>query len=533
MAAPTGRSTPGRLHPLPDLPPTITPDLVQRLCSRVVASTSSTLTTVAVPTGQPYVDLPQSTVDDVRSAVVHARKAQVGWAAMPLRERVDVLSRFAELAFAETAPILDLIQTETGKARWHAYQEALEPVLTASYYARKATRILRPKRREGMLPGLVKTVQCHQPVGVVGIVSPWNYPFALGISDALTALVAGNAVVLKPDTQTALSPLFGVELLYRAGLPDGVLQPVLGDGPLVGVAVVEQTDYIGFTGSSRTGKDVAQRAGSRLVGCSLELGGKNAMLVLDDAPLNRTVAGAVQACFTNAGQLCLSTERVYVHRRVYNEFVARFVEQTRKLRLGNEYGFGPQVGSLTLARQLDTVSDHVEDARAKGATIHAGGRARLDIGPYFYEPTVLTGVTPAMRCHGEETFGPVVAIYPFTDEEDAIRMANDTEFGLNASVYTRDIARGQRIAARLRTGTVNINDGFVAAYGSMDAPMGGFGASGLGRRHGTEGLLKYTEAQTIATQRLSLLTPPKWFSVRWYAKVMSAMIRLLNKLGIR
>jgi len=296
--------------------------------------------------------------------------------------------------------------------------------------------------------------------------------------------MAGNAVVLRPDVLGMLTALAAVEMLREAGLPREVLQVVLGDGATIGAAVLDRADYVCFTGSTPTGRRVAQAAGERLVGASLELGGKNSLYVAADADLNRAVPGAVRSCFSSAGQLCISTERVIVHESVYDDFVARFVAATTALRMGSNLTWGYDLGSLISADQLDRVGAHVADAVAKGATVLAGGRARPDIAPFAYEATVLADVTAAMTCRDEETFGPVVAIYRVASDEEAIALANDTAYGLNASVWTRDISRGRRIAGAIRTGTVNINEGYAAAWGSVAAPMGGMKASGIGRRHG-------------------------------------------------
>jgi acyl-CoA reductase-like NAD-dependent aldehyde dehydrogenase len=296
---------------------------------------------------------------------------------------------------------------------------------------------------------------------------------------------------------------------------------------------VDTSDYVGFTGSTRTGGLIAERAGRRLIGCSLELGGKNPMLVLDDVRIAETAKHAVRACFANAGQLCISIERIYVHDSIFDSFVEALVAETGRISLGTGYDYGADMGSLTSQRALKTVTEHVDDARAKGATVLVGGRPRPDIGPFFYEPTVLTDVTPEMLPYGSETFGPVVSVYPFASDDEAAALANQTDYGLNASVFGRDRARATRVAARLRAGTVNVNDGYASAYGSIDAPMGGMGVSGLGRRHGAEGLLKYTEAQTIGTQRIAMLNPPKWVPYGLYTKVMAASLRVMRMLGVR
>jgi succinate-semialdehyde dehydrogenase/glutarate-semialdehyde dehydrogenase len=507
--------------------------LVATLKDHVCSSTSDTYTTTEVFTGGELATLPESDVTDVHTAYERAARAQQEWATRPLTERLAVFHRFHKLLLKERETVADLLQAETGKSRRDAFEELCEPALVTSYYLRTAAKLLRPRKRAGLMPGAITVRELRQPKGVVGIISPWNYPFALAFGDLIPALVAGNAVVLKPDSQTALSPLFGADLLYRAGLPADLLQVVLGDGPGIGGAVVDTCDYIGFTGSSRTGALIAARAGERLIGCSLELGGKNPLIVLDDADIAATARSAVRGCFANSGQLCLSLERIYVPDAIFDRFADAFVAEIGRLRQAAGYDYGADVGSLTSQRALKTVSEHVDDARAKGATILTGGRPRPDLGPYFYEPTVLTDVTPDMLCHAAETFGPVVSLYPYASEDDAVALANDTDYGLNASVYGRDLVRAGQVAARLRTGTVNVNDGYASAFGSTDAPMGGMGASGLGRRHGAEGLLRYTETQTVAAQRFDLLNPPRWMPYGPYSRFMATSLRLMKKLRLR
>jgi succinate-semialdehyde dehydrogenase/glutarate-semialdehyde dehydrogenase len=288
-----------------------------------------------------------------------------------------------------------------------------------------------------------------------------------------------------------------------------------------------------FTGSTASGKKVAAQAAARLIGSSMELGGKNAMLVLDDADLDRTVEGAVRACFSSSGQLCISIERMYVQDGIYDKFVPRFVAAVKAMRMGGGYDFGYDMGSLTTSAQVEAVTAHVQDAVANGARVLAGGNARPDLGPLFFEPTVLTDVPSAARCFGEETFGPLVSLYRFSDVEQAIARANDTAYGLNASVWSRSARRGREVAARLHAGTVNINEAYAAAWGSVDAPMGGVGESGLGRRHGAEGLLKYTEAQTLARQRIMNIAPPGKLGHARFARIMTISLSLLRRLGWR
>jgi succinate-semialdehyde dehydrogenase/glutarate-semialdehyde dehydrogenase len=485
-------------------------------------------------TGQALGVVPRCTGDDVELAVSRAREAQASWAATGFAEREALLMRVHDLVLERQDEVLDVIQLESGKARRHAFEEILDVALVSRYYARSARRLLQPRRRRGALPFLTATWEQHHPVGVVGVISPWNYPLTLSISDALPAIAAGNAVVMKVDSKTPFSGLIGLSLLEEAGLPRDVLQVVTGSGADLGPELIGRVDYIMFTGSTATGRSVASQAAERLIPSSMELGGKNAMLVLSDASLPRAVEGAERAMFSNAGQLCISIERLYVHESIADEFVRRLVERVGRMRLGAGLSYDYDMGSLISVEQLDAVRSHVEDAVAKGARVLVGGRARPDLGPYFYEPTLLGHVGSDMSLFADETFGPVVAVSTFTDEEDAIRRANEGCFGLNFSVWTRDVARGRRIASRLQAGTVNVNEGYVATWGSIDAPMGGMKDSGLGRRHGATGILKYTEAQTVSVQRLIGIAPPPLVGTRLWAKGMTWGMRLLSRIpGVR
>jgi succinate-semialdehyde dehydrogenase/glutarate-semialdehyde dehydrogenase len=455
------------------------------------------------------------------------------WAQVPVRERAAVLLRFHDLVLQRQAEVLDLIQLETGKARLHAHEEVQAVAVAARHYGRKAPAYLKPKRHTGAVPTLTKVTELRHPRGVIGQIAPWNYPLELSVGDAIPAFVAGNAVVMKPDTETCLTALWARDLLVEAGLPAEVFQVVLGEGPVIGPEVVRHADYVSFTGSTRTGREVAQGAAARLVGVSLELGGKNAMLVLEDADIEKAAAGAVRACFSSAGQLCISIERLYVHESIADAFLERFAARTKAMRLGTSLAYGADMGSLVGDRQLETVTRHVDEAVAKGAKIVAGGVARPDIGPYFYEPTILDGVTEPMAVCNEETFGPVVSVYRFKDEDAAIDEANATAYGLNASVWTKDGRRGRAVAARLRAGTVNVNEGYASAYGSVQSPMGGMKDSGLGRRHGSEGILKYTEAQTVAQQRVLPMAPSFGMDDEKYAQFMSTSLKAMKALRLR
>ncbi|MER6994598.1 succinic semialdehyde dehydrogenase [Streptomyces sp. NPDC000410] len=509
----------------------VTPEVVAQLTRGVVGSGRTANHTPF--TGEKLADLPESTPEDVADAFARARAAQPVWAATSPRARAAVLLRFHDLVLERQAEVLDLIQLETGKARLHAHEEVQAVAVAARHYGRKAPSYLKPKRHTGVVPVLTKTTELRQPRGVVGQIAPWNYPLELSVGDALPAFVSGNAVVMKPDTETALTALWARDLLIEAGLPAGVFQVVIGEGPVVGPEVVRHADYVSFTGSTRTGREVAQGAAARLIGVSLELGGKNAMLVLHDADIDKAAAGAVRACFSSAGQLCISIERLYVHESIADAFIERFAARTKAMRLGGSLAYGADMGSLVGERQLETVKRHVEEAVAKGATLVAGGVHRTDIGPLFYEPTILDGVEAPMAVCTEETFGPVVSIYRFTDEDDVIEQANGTPYGLNSSVWTKDGKRGHAVAARLRTGTVNINEGYAPAYGSVQAPMGGMKDSGLSRRHGSEGILKYTEAQTVAQQRVMPLAPSFGMDDEKYAAFMSMSLKAMKALRLR
>ncbi len=526
-AARSRAATPGRLAW------SLLPERVTALAGRAVAGGRPSVETFAPATGARIVDLPQSSSADLDTAFERARRAQREWAARPLAERTAVFTRLHDLVLREQSEILDIIQTETGKARSHAFEEVVDVAINSRYYARTAASVLKSHSRSGALPMLTIAREVRHPKGVVVVISPWNYPLALSASDALPALIAGNAVVSRPDNQTALTTLWAHELAEKAGLPEGVWQVVLGRGKNIGTELIARADFVDYTGSTATGRTIAERAGSLLVGCSLELGGKNAMLVLDDANIGKAADGAVRACFSSAGQLCESMERIYLHDEVYEEFVQQFVANVGAMRLGADLAYDSDMGSLTFARQLDSVSEHVEDAKKRGATVLAGGRARPDLGRYFYEPTVLTDVTPEMKVFAEETFGPVVSIYRVKSDEEAISQANDTAYGLNASVWTKDATRGQRVAERLRAGAVNINEGYAAAWGSVDAPAGGRGDSGIGRRHGAEGILKYTDVQTIATQRLLPIAPLPGMSHETWARTLTVALHVMRRLGLK
>jgi acyl-CoA reductase-like NAD-dependent aldehyde dehydrogenase len=479
-------------------------------------------------TGAVIGSLPAGRSDDVERAISIARGAQPAWAARSWPERARIFLRFHDLLLERQDEVLDLIQIESGKARAHAFEEVLDTAVVARYYARRACRFLRPRHRKGALPLFTYTVERRAPVGVVGFISPWNFPLTLGITDVIAALLAGNAAILKPDPQTSFTALWALKLLREAGLPPEVFCVLTGDGPTAGQALAEQADFIMFTGSNRIGRLIAAKAGERLVGCSVELGGKNPMIVLPEADVRAAVAGAVRGCFAGAGQVCISVERIYVHESVFTEFLDMLAERTRKIKLGAAFDYSMEVGSLTTSAQLRRVEEHVQDAVEKGATILVGGRRRPDLGPLFFEPTLLLGVDPRMKVFAEETFGPVVSIYSVASEEEAIEAANATPYGLSASIWTRDTRKGARLARAIRAGSVNVNEGYSAAWASVDSPIGGMKESGLRPRHGAEGMLKFTDSQTIAVQRWLPIAPSHGMSQAFWSRWMTRMIRLLR-----
>ncbi|OLF10629.1 succinic semialdehyde dehydrogenase [Actinophytocola xinjiangensis] len=521
-------------------PTWVSDEHVTRWCARVRrdvtrhADTAPEPLTAAAPFDlSPTAEVPSSAPEDVASCADSARAAQREWAATPLASRAAIVLAFHDLLLARQDQVLDLIQWETGKARYHAWQEVAQVATIARHYARRARRYLAPRRVRGMVPGLTRVREVRVPRGVVGVISPWNYPLYLGAGDVLPALLAGNAVISKADPQTPLTLLWTRDLMAEAGLPEDLWQVVTGSGPVVGTAVVDAVDFVCFTGSTATGRTVARRAADRLVGASLELGGKNPLIVREDADLTAAATGTAVAAFANSGQMCIHIERVYVHEDVHDAFRDELVRVTESLRLGQTYDYAADLGSLVSPTRLAAVQAHVEDAVRQGATVLTGGRTRPDIGPLCYEPTILTGVTPEMAVHAEETFGPVLSLYAYPAGTDPVELANQGSHGLSASIWSRDSRAAERLAGRIRSGSVNINDGAAAAAGSIEAGMGGMGESGLGRRHGAEGISKYTESQTIAVQRLMPLGPTPAAPADGFVHRTNRQLTLLRRLGIR
>lgn len=510
------------------------PDRVAALTALIVAARDTPPSTVRSPlTGRPLGEIPQSTPADVAGAVQSARAVARQWRELGPRRRAAIALDFHDRLLAGREELLDLIQLETGKTRADAFEEVAEVANVARYYARTAASLLEPRRRRGVLPVVGHATQTRLPRGVVGVITPWNYPFALSLGEAITALLAGNVVVLRPDPRTALCVLWGLRQLVAAGLPAGVLQVVVGEGDSIGDAVVRCVDFISFTGSTRTGRTVAAVAAERMVGCSLELGGKNALYARADAALPLAVDIARRSVFTAAGQLCSHTERLILHKDIAEDFLRLFLAAVAELRLGVALEYGYDMGSLFGPEQLQRVTGHVEDARRRGARVLAGGRQRPEIGPWVYEPTVLEDVSAAMDLRDAETFGPVVSVYRVADDDAAVRLINDSDYGLHATIVSGDRAAARALAPLLRTGTVSINESFAASWGAVGATMGVRGDSGIGTRHGPDGLLAYTVVQSVAEQRAGRLGVRGADRQRRFADWFSRALRVVRHCGLR
>ncbi|GEP36196.1 succinic semialdehyde dehydrogenase [Nocardioides szechwanensis] len=514
-------------------PASITDAFLQKLVSRVPSTSGGTWKLTEVYSGEVLVELPQSTPADIEQAFASARKAQHEWAKWPLSKRLAVFKRAHKLFLDNAVTTTDLIQVESGKNRRMAIEESCDPPMVMSHYIKRAPKLLASTKRGGPVPFLTTSTEIRQPKGVVGVIAPWNFPFATGMSDAITALIAGNGVVLKPDNKTALSPLYGISMLEEAGLPKGLFQVVCGEGPDVGPTLIDNANYVMFTGSTATGRVIGERAGRNLIGCCLELGGKNPMIVLDDANMDETVQGAVFGVFGNTGQICMHIERIYLPESRYDEFKTKFVAAAEALKVGASYDFGPEMGSLVSPDHKDRVQSHVEDAVAKGATVVTGGKARPDLGPAFFEPTILEGVTKDMLAGATETFGPVVALHRYSTVDEAVALANDTEYGLNASVWGADLSRAESVARRIESGNVNINDILATAFASKGTPSGGVKQSGVGARHGDQGLTKYTDVQNLAVLKKQVMGARPGQDYDAYVKGMLSGLRMMRKTRIR
>ena len=472
-----------------------------------------TMAAVNPATGEVLRELACATEREVRDAVKRARAAQPAWSDLGVRKRVEVLRKFQFLLQERKSDVATGITREAGKPYAEALSTEVVVVLDAArYYIESAWNILRDEvLAHGNLAMKVKSGRIlREPYGVIGIVSPWNYPFSIPATESLAALVAGNAVVVKPSEFTSLIALELASLFDSAGVPPDVFQVVIGDGSAGAALVNSEIDKLVFTGSVATGKRIAQTAATRLLPVLLELGGKDPMLVLEDADLDVASSGAVWGAFVNAGQACLSVERCYVHRTIYDQFVTACVEKTKQLRVGNGMDPDTDMGPMIHERQLRIVEEQVDDAKLRGARVLTGGKRLSELGPNFYPPTVLADVSHEMRVMREETFGPLLPIMAFDTDEEALKLANDSEYGLAASVWTRKRRRGELLACRLTAGTVQINDA-VSCFGISEAPHGGVKSSGIGRTHGRCGLEEMVRIKYVSSDRL-----PRMKKVWWY-----------------
>jgi acyl-CoA reductase-like NAD-dependent aldehyde dehydrogenase len=456
-------------------------------------------------TGEVVTTVPAMSADEVRALAARARKAQPEWQAMGFDGRAKVLRRAQKWVLDNNERIIDVIMSETGKT----YEDAqlAETAYAANafgFWAKMAPEYLADERVRSsqLFVKGAKLIVRYQPLGVVGVIGPWNYPLTNSFGDCIPALAAGNAVILKPSEVTPLTSLLMADMLRDCGLPDDVYQVATGYGE-TGSALIDEVDFIMFTGSTKTGRMVAERAARTLTPVGLELGGKDPMIVLADADLERAANGAAFYGMQNAGQTCISVERVYVEEPVYDEFVAKVRDKVSALRQGSPAS-GPgsvDIGAMIFPPQLDIVSEHVEDAVGKGARVEVGGHAKTD-GGRFYEPTVLTGVDHSMKAMTEETFGPTLPIMKVADADEAVRLANDSQYGLAASVWTKDTAKGEAVARRIEAGAVCVNDAMLN-YVALELPMGGWKNSGLGSRHAAGGIRKYCAQQTLLVKRLA------------------------------
>jgi succinate-semialdehyde dehydrogenase/glutarate-semialdehyde dehydrogenase len=455
---------------------------------------------------------------EVLATMMRARAAQESWAEIGVRRRIAVLREFQRRLHEKKSVIAEAITREAGKPVAEALTTEVLVVLdTARFLIDNAYRLLRdePVPHGNPVAKLKRGRLVREPYGVVGIISPWNYPFSIPATETLAALAAGNAVVLKPSEFTSLVALELESLLHAAGVPPDVFQVVVGDGA-TGAALVHSSidhapvDKLIFTGSVATGKRIAAAAAERLLPVVLELGGKDPMLVLGDADVDVASSAAVWGAFVNAGQTCLSVERCYVHRSLYEEFLGACVEKTRKLRVGNGMDSKTDVGPMIHERQLRMVEGHVEDAVARGARVLTGGSRMPEMGKNFYQPTVMADLTHEMRIMREETFGPVLPVMAFDSDDEAVRLANDSEYGLAASVWTRNRARGERLARRIQAGTVMVND-VISCFGISEAPHGGIKSSGLGRSHGRLGLDEMVRVKYVDTDLMPGIKKVWWY----------------------
>lgn len=445
-------------------------------------------------------ELPLYNAAMVEEKILLAKQAQVIWGSKSLSERAREINLFKKFLANNKEEMVSCICNETGKTKMDALLEVFTTLEAINYIAKKGIKILSREKRSSGIFFYKKCFINFHPHGVVGVISPWNYPLILSVTPIMNALMAGNTVVIKPSEVTPYTTLKTLEFFQRAGLTNGILQVVTGKQE-TGAALVnsKNTNMISFTGSTATGKLIGEACGRMLKPMVLELGGKDPMIIFKDADLRRSVKAALWGGFGNAGQTCISVERIYVEKAIYNEFISLLKEEYGKIKQGSKEEF-PSVGSMTVSRQVEILEEHYKDAKARGAFFVAGGKRVLSEKGLFHEPAILIGVNHEMKIMKEETFGPEISIMEFNSEEEAISLANASEYGLAASIWTSDMRKAKSIANKLQVGSVNIND-VVANYMISDLPFGGFKNSGIGRVHGQEGLRSYTQVQAVSSNR--------------------------------
>ena len=479
-------------------------------------------------------ELPVAESAEVAAAVARGRQAQTLWQQTGFAERARVLYRLRDFLLDDGDKLADILTSETGRPRADVYGVELFYLCDAiGVWAKESAAYLRAEKIRPHFPLMKfkKVVSSYVPRGVIGIISPWNFPLTMTLGEALPALMAGNAVVIKPSELTPMSAIFGAELAAKAGFPQNLVQVVVGYGA-TGEALIDHADMIAFTGSVETGKRVMRRAAERLIPVSLELGGKDPMIVLKDADLDRAAGACVWGGLMNCGQACTSIERVYVEAPVYQPFVDRVVERVRAIRQGpseNEV----DIGCMTSEAQLKKIGSQVADAVTKGAKALTGGRRNPTLSGYYYEPTVLVDIDHSMNVMSEETFGPILPIVKVDNAEEALRLANDSRYGLSGSIFTRDKTTGWQLAQRMQAGAVCINDSLVN-YIIPDAPMGGSKESGFGYRHGAEGIRKFCQQKTIVVDRFGLKEEFPWYpTTTKKARQIRHLLNLLCRSGWR
>ena len=460
-------------------------------------------------TGEEIGRVENTSAEDVKTVVEDAGKAFESWQKTSYATRKKIIMKAREIILAEMDEIALLISNESGKPVAEALSMEIAPVLDLmQYFAKNAEKLLKPRKIGIGLYGLMGRASkvVYQPLGVVGIIPAWNYPFSIPLGETAMALMAGNTVVLKPSELTPFIGLKIGEIFEKAGIPENVVQIVTGAGE-TGAALVESApDKIMFTGSVATGKKIAESAAKNLTSVVLELGGKDPMIVFADANLELAAEGAVWGAFCNSGQSCSSVERLYVEEPAVEKLTTLIVEKTKKLKQGRGDEETTDIGAMSSERQLKIVADHVESFEKEGARILTGGKSH----DLFFEPTVISGADNSMRAMREETFGPTLPIAVFKTEAEVIKLANDTEFGLTASVWTGDLTKGKRVAQQIEAGTVCVNE-VLYTHGIGQTPWGGFKNSGRGRTHGVEGLLELVQPQHIHINKILILPNAWWF----------------------